>query len=112
MLLLIKHMLPFISSIKIIQLMTTVIVQISVKSIVEYWMDYHSLSGSNDRLFLSVPDSGLSSAVSDSGRSSAAVAGICVGVFLFAAAALIAGLIYRRRRRYTRAPQNVSITYS
>ncbi len=103
MLLLIKHMLPFISSIKIIQLMTTVIVQISVKSIVEFWMDYHSLSRSNDRLFLSVSDSGL---------SSAAVAGICVGVFLFAAAALIAGLIYRRRRRYTRAPQNVSITYS
>ncbi len=110
MLLLIKHMLPFISSIKIIQLMTTVIVQISVKSIVEYWMDYHSLSSSNDRLSSSVSDSGLSSAVSDSGRSSAAVAGIVV--VLFAAVALIAGLIYRRRRRYTRAPQNVSITCS
>ncbi len=91
--------------------MTTVIVQISVKSIVEYWMDYHSLSSSNDRLFLSVSDSGLSSSVSDSGLSSAAVAGIVV-VFLLASAALIAGLIYRRRRRYTRAPQNVSITHS
>ncbi len=110
MLLLIKHMLTFISSIKIIQLMTTVIVQMSVKSIVEYWMDYHSLSSSNDRLFLSVSDSGLSSAVSDSGLSSAAVAGVVV--VLFAVVALIVGLIYRRRRRYTRAPQNVSITYS
>ncbi len=59
----------------------------------------HSIS--NDHLFLSV---------SDSGRSSAAVAGIVV--VLFAAVALIAGLIYRRRRRYTRAPQNVSITCS
>ncbi len=60
-----------------------------------------TLSISNDHLFLSV---------SDSGRSSAAVAGIVV--VLFAAVALIACLIYRRRRRYTRAPQNVSITYS
>ncbi len=52
----------------------------------------------------------LSSAVSDSGLSSAAVAGIVV--VLFAAVALIAGLIYRRRSRYRPAPQNVSITYS
>ncbi len=72
----------------------------SVKDIVEYWMDYHSFSCNNDCLSLAVPDLGL---------SSAAKAGIVV-VVLLVVLPVIAGLIFCRRRIYKQAPQNVSMT--
>ncbi len=53
-------------------------------------MYFHSLYCNNDCLSLTVSDSGL---------SSAAVAGIVVA--LLAAAALITGLVHRHRMRYT-----------
>lgn len=71
----------------------------SVKDIVEYWMDYHSFSCNNDCLSLAVPFSGLS----------AAKAGIVV-VVLLVVLVVIAGLIFCLRRIYKQAPQNVSMT--
>jgi len=68
-------------------------------------MDYQSISSNNVCFSVDVPGSGL---------SSAAVAGICVGVVLLVSVVVGAAgavIYYRHHGTHTGEPQNVSITY-